>query len=122
MELSHPLRPREDEYVLLMSAHALRDMLGAVDDRLRRLPPVYAEFVVLERQGLDDAEIAHRLGVPVESLPLLARLAEAKLARLVEDSVRAAPGEAGIEPSTQATPRQSAAGDDVSDPDSASAT
>lgn len=47
-----------------------------------RLPGVYAIFLTLRDEGLDDMDIADRLGLPVESLPLLARLAEAKSARL----------------------------------------
>jgi len=47
-----------------------------------RLPGVYAIFLTLRDEGLDDMDIADRLGLPVESLPLLARLAEAKSAGL----------------------------------------
>jgi hypothetical protein len=47
-----------------------------------RLPGVYAIFLTLRDQGLDDMDIADQLGLPVESLPLLARLAEAKSVRL----------------------------------------
>lgn len=47
-----------------------------------RLPGVYAIFLTLRDEGLNDIDIAERLGVPVESLPLLERLAEAKSARL----------------------------------------
>ena len=50
-----------------------------------RLPGVYAIYLMLRDDGLDEEDIAERLGVPVESLPLLARLAEAKSARLVEE-------------------------------------
>jgi hypothetical protein len=49
-----------------------------MDDQLERLPRVYAEFLLLQRDGLADTAIAERLGIPIESLPLLARLAEAK--------------------------------------------
>lgn len=47
-----------------------------------RLPGVYAMFLTLRDEGLDDMHIAERLGVPVESLLLLERLAEAKTANL----------------------------------------
>jgi len=50
--------------------------------RSRPAPGVYAIFLTLRDEGLDDMDIANRLGTPVESLPLLARLAEAKSARL----------------------------------------
>lgn len=53
-----------------------------MDDPLARLPLVYAEFLRLRRAGLADAVIAERLSVPVESVPLLAHLAELKLGRL----------------------------------------
>jgi DNA-directed RNA polymerase specialized sigma24 family protein len=53
-----------------------------MDDSVERLPRVYAEFLLLRREGLADTVIAERLGVPVEAVPLLARLAEAKLAHL----------------------------------------
>lgn len=55
---------------------------GGMDERLELLPHVYAQFLRLHREGLPDVMIAEQLGVPLESLPLLARLAEAKLARL----------------------------------------
>lgn len=47
-----------------------------------RLPCVYAMFLRLRDEGLDDMHIAERLSLPVESLPLLERLAEAKTANL----------------------------------------
>lgn len=50
-----------------------------------RLPGVYAKFLTLRDEGLDDVDIAERLGLPVESLPLLERLAEAKSARLIHE-------------------------------------
>lgn len=53
-----------------------------MDELLARLPRVYARFLVLRRAGEVDTVIAERLGVPIESLPLIARLAAAKLARL----------------------------------------
>lgn len=51
------------------------------EDR-ERLPGVYAMFLTMRDEGLDDMHIAERLSVPVESLPLLERLAEAKNANL----------------------------------------
>lgn len=47
-----------------------------------RLPGVYAMFLTMRDEGWDDMHIAERLGVPVESLLLLERLAEAKTANL----------------------------------------
>jgi len=64
-----------------------------MDDPLERLPHAYAEFLMLQREGLEDTAIASRLGVPVESLHLLARLAEAKLARIEQE-----PGDGGVSP------------------------
>lgn len=54
----------------------------AMNEDRDRLPGVYAMFLTVREEGLDDMDIADRLGVPVESLPLLARLAEAKSAKL----------------------------------------
>jgi len=69
-------------------------VLAMSEDR-DRLPGVYAMFLTLRDEGLDDMDIAERLGVPVESLPLLARLAEAKAARLAgaQDKRGVAPSE-----------------------------
>lgn len=53
-----------------------------MDDQVHRLPKVYATYLALRGCGLDDARIARSLDVSVDSLPMLARLAEAKLARL----------------------------------------
>lgn len=53
-----------------------------MDDAAARLPSAYASFLALRRRGLADVVIADRLGLPVESLPLLGRLAEEKLASL----------------------------------------
>ncbi len=57
-----------------------------MDENLDRLPRTYAEFLVLKGQGLEDTVIAERLGLPVEALILLARLANAKLARLHQEA------------------------------------
>lgn len=68
-----------------------------MDELLARLPRVYARFLVLHRAGELDTVIAERLGVPIESLPLIARLAAAKLARLKAGEAErnaTAPGEA----------------------------
>lgn len=43
------------------------------------LPEVYAEYLRLARVGMASAEIARRLGVDASALPLLERLAAAKL-------------------------------------------
>lgn len=64
-----------------------------MDEDRDRLPSVYARFLILRDEGLDDMAIAERLGVPVESLPLLARLAEAKSARLTAENPDVAPSE-----------------------------
>lgn len=65
-----------------------------MDELLARLPRVYARFLVLQRAGELDTVIAERLGVPIESLPLIARLATAKLARLqAEEAERNAAAE-----------------------------
>lgn len=56
-------------------------VLAMSEDR-DRLPGVYATFLRLRDEGLDDMHIAERLSVPVESLPLLERPAEAKTAKL----------------------------------------
>lgn len=53
-----------------------------MNEARNRLPGVYAMFLTLRDEGLEDVDIAQRLGVPVESLPLLAQLAEAKAARV----------------------------------------
>lgn len=53
-------------------------------DPLDRLPVPYAEALRLARAGVDPRTIAERLGVPIESLPTLFTLAEAKLARCMD--------------------------------------
>lgn len=75
-----------------------------MDELLARLPGVYAQFLVLQRAGKVDTVIADRLGVPIESLPLIARLAAAKLARLqAEEAERNAA--ADVEPSLRSPDR-----------------
>jgi hypothetical protein len=56
-----------------------------MDDRLDRLPSTYAAFLRLERAGVPADVIAEQLEVAPESLPLLARLAHAKLAQVGSD-------------------------------------
>lgn len=80
---------------------------GGMDERLELLPRVYAQFLRLHREGLSDVMIAEQLGVPVESLPLLARLAGAKLARLESAADDGATPRSG-EPSTPPDTRPSA--------------
>lgn len=65
----------------------------AMDEDRDRLPWVYARFLMLRDEALDDMAIAERLGVPVESLPLLERLAEAKSARLIAENRDVLPSE-----------------------------
>jgi DNA-directed RNA polymerase specialized sigma24 family protein len=54
---------------------------------LRRLPEPYAEAIRLHDSGQDDA-IAERLGIESESVGPLIEVAEAKLARLLEQHER----------------------------------
>jgi DNA-directed RNA polymerase specialized sigma24 family protein len=69
---------------------------------LSRLPETYADALHLRDGGLSDGAIANRLGVPVEAMDLLLRLAEAKVARMMAvdrpqlrkaDTVDGPPGE-----------------------------
>lgn len=53
-----------------------------------QLPEAYARLLRLHEQGLTDPELAARLEVPVEAVGVLLRLAEAKLARLLEQPPR----------------------------------
>ena len=52
-------------------------------DALRSLPEAYNVAITLRDQGVDLVMIAARLGVAPEAIGPLMRLAEAKLARLV---------------------------------------
>lgn len=54
------------------------------DDALAALPAGYAEALRLRDQGEDIADIAERLDIPVDSVDPLLRLAEAKLASLLD--------------------------------------
>jgi len=55
------------------------------DEAIAGLPATYAEALRLRRQGLTNADIAGRLEVPLASIDVLLRLAEAKLAALWPD-------------------------------------
>lgn len=50
---------------------------------MRLLPEAYARALALRDEGCDAMVIARELQMPIESVPLLLRIAEAKLARLV---------------------------------------
>ena len=54
------------------------------DDALAALPTGYAEALHLRDQGEGVADIAEQLGIPVDSVDPLLRLAEAKLASLLD--------------------------------------
>jgi DNA-directed RNA polymerase specialized sigma24 family protein len=54
------------------------------DEALAMLPTPYAQALRLRRQGLDPAGIARELAVDDAAIGPLLRLAEAKLARLLE--------------------------------------
>lgn len=72
------------------SARRFPDM----DERtLGRLPGTYAAYLRLAEAGLVDDDIARQLEIDPAALPLLARLAEAKLAA-VADQADAAPAAA----------------------------
>lgn len=83
------------EHGVLMRRGQPAVMIIGMDELLERLPRVYAQFLVLQREGQSDAVIAEQLGVPVESLPLVARLAAAKLARLQAEPDGRGDAEAG---------------------------
>ena len=53
---------------------------------LRRLPAGYARALQMRDEGLDDPSIADRLDIASEAVRTLLYLAEAKLARLLEES------------------------------------
>lgn len=55
------------------------------DQELNQLPAAYAAALRLRAAGVDHAGIATRLEMPSEAVPLLLAIAEAKLARLVEE-------------------------------------
>jgi DNA-directed RNA polymerase specialized sigma24 family protein len=50
---------------------------------IRHLPEPYRWALELEAQGLDDADIARRLGLEPEAATVFLRLARAKLANLL---------------------------------------
>jgi DNA-directed RNA polymerase specialized sigma24 family protein len=53
--------------------------------RLDPVPEPYRRAVELRAQGCDEQEIAEQLGVDSAAVPLLLRLAEAKLARSADN-------------------------------------
>jgi DNA-directed RNA polymerase specialized sigma24 family protein len=52
---------------------------------LGTIPPTYAEALRLAVGGVPDHEIAERLGVDPHAVPMLLRLADAKLDRAMEE-------------------------------------
>ncbi len=62
------------------------DLAAALDE----LPEAHAAVIRLHRAGMDPAGIAAELGIEVEAVPPLLRVAQAKLASLL-----AAPGPEG---------------------------
>lgn len=62
-------------------------------EALEELPEVHAAVIRLHRGGMDAAGIAAELGIEVEAVPPLLRVAEAKLASLL--AMPAPPGESG---------------------------
>ena len=68
----------------LMTPHCRFPILGSMhrDQALRRLPEGHATAIRLRDEGLDDEAIARRLGIPVEGVPPVLRMADAKLAAL----------------------------------------
>lgn len=59
------------------------------EEALEELPSVYALLLRWRRYGVSDAAIAERLEVEPSSVPLLVRLAEAKLMALLAEGRRA---------------------------------
>jgi DNA-directed RNA polymerase specialized sigma24 family protein len=60
-------------------------VLSPADVRaLERLPPTYAEALRLREHGKTDVAIAAELGIEPEAVEPLVRVAEAKLAALVD--------------------------------------
>lgn len=55
------------------------------DEALALLPAAYATALRLRHAGADHAAIAARLDLPVEAVPILLNIADAKLARLLHD-------------------------------------
>jgi hypothetical protein len=71
-----------------MTANTGRGYVPTMDQEqaLRELPEMYAAALRLPDAGLDDDAIAGRLGLPVEGIPPLLRIAGAKLATVPDDS------------------------------------
>ena len=57
---------------------------------LQQLPELYARALRLKDRGLSEAEIAAELDIPVETVAPCLRVAELKLARLLETQVSVA--------------------------------
>jgi len=56
------------------------------DQAIADLSPLYGEAVRLVEAGHDQASIATHLGVAAESVPALLEIADAKLARLLDET------------------------------------
>lgn len=68
---------------MLMWRRRCRSTVPRVDhEGLAGLPTPYRKLLALTARGLADNVIAEQLGVPIESLPMMRRLAERKLERL----------------------------------------
>jgi hypothetical protein len=65
-------------------------MVGGVDRALaiQELPRAYADILRWRDAGESDEEIAARLGIEATTLPLLVRIAEAKLVPLIWTDTR----------------------------------
>lgn len=61
---------------------------------LDRLPDAHAQALLLRAAGAGDATIAEALDVPVESVPTLLAVAEAKLSSATNDAEEATDAEA----------------------------
>jgi DNA-directed RNA polymerase specialized sigma24 family protein len=59
---------------------------------LELLPESYARALILRGHGSNAADIATELGIVVEAVPALLRIADAKLARLLDEHRGAEPG------------------------------
>jgi hypothetical protein len=75
---------------LLMTTRRAVPMVGGMDRALaiQELPRAYADILRWRDSGESDEEIAARLGVHATTLPLLVRIAEAKLVRLIRTDTR----------------------------------
>lgn len=84
--------------MLTTAGAAVRTVPGMDEHTLGRLPATYAAYLRLAEAGLVDDDIARLLEIDPAALPLLARLAEEKLAAVADvadDTVGDAPPEPG---------------------------